>query len=185
MRINSRIEQNIDFIVKSMEESKPIDWICRHIKVSRDTLRKRFPMYKGSQGLNVEKVKRLGVIETLIKHCKRCNKEFSITGRTKTKSFYRRDYCSISCSKARDAYWAKNISYYTTICWKYHKKECIICGEDKIVAVHHYDSNHNNNKPSNLIPLCPTHHQYIHSKYKSEILNRVEVYVNNFSGELV
>jgi predicted HNH restriction endonuclease len=56
----------------------------------------------------------------------------------------------------------------------------VICGENKIVSVHHYDENHNNNSIENLIPLCPTHHQYIHSKYKDEILNKVDEYRNYF-----
>jgi hypothetical protein len=66
---------------------------------------------------------------------------------------------------------------YRTICFIHHKKECIVCGENKIVAVHHYDENHNNNDPANLVPLCPTHHQYIHSKYANEIKDIVDNYV--------
>ena len=183
--MNKKIELHIDFINKSIEERKPIDWISRHVGVSRNTIKSHFPDYKGSQGYNVERVKELGVIETITKTCERCNTKFTITGRTKTKTFYRRRFCSVSCAKARDEYWKNNMTNYATICWKNHKKECIICGEDKIVAVHHYDKNHSNNKPENLVPLCPTHHQYIHSKYETEISDKVDKYVEQFKGGLV
>lgn len=69
---------------------------------------------------------------------------------------------------------------YQRICFSKHQHKCCICGEEKIIAVHHYDNNHNNNEISNLIPLCPTHHCYIHSKYKDEIIDKVEEYRNNF-----
>ncbi len=168
-----------------MSEQKPIDWISRQVGISRNTLKRQFPSYEGSQGYNVERVKKFGIVETVNRLCERCNTEFTITGRTKAKRFYKRRFCSVSCSKARDDYWKKNITKYTTICWKYHKKECIICGENKIVSVHHYDKNHNNNNPENLIPLCPTHHHYMHSKYESEIANKVKTYASQFQGGLV
>ena len=59
-------------------------------------------------------------------------------------------------------------------------KACIVCGEDNIVAVHHYDHNKKNNEPSNLIPLCPTHHQYVHSRYKHLVEDKIEVYKRSF-----
>lgn len=73
----------------------------------------------------------------------------------------------------------KNLRY-PTICFMYHKKECIICKENKIVAVHHFDENRKNNNPKNLIPLCPTHHQYYHSKYKNLVLDKIKEYRDNF-----
>ncbi len=69
---------------------------------------------------------------------------------------------------------------YRAICWAHHKKECVVCGEDKIVAVHHYDENHQNNDPSNLIPLCPTHHVYVHSGYKNLVEEKIEAWRNNY-----
>jgi hypothetical protein len=72
------------------------------------------------------------------------------------------------------------VSRYRTICFKYHKKECVICGENKIVSVHHFDENHENNVPENLIPLCPTHHQYLHSRFCEEVLPLIKKYRNNF-----
>lgn len=69
---------------------------------------------------------------------------------------------------------------YRRIGFNYHKKECVICGENKIVAIHHYDNNHNNNEPVNLVPLCPTHHHYIHSRYKDEVKDKIDEYIKNF-----
>jgi hypothetical protein len=80
-------------------------------------------------------------------------------------------------SEIMPAHYGKN---YRTICWSHHKKECIICGEDKIVAVHHYDHNHYNNDVSNLIPLCPTHHQYVHSSHKNLIEERIDEWRNKY-----
>jgi hypothetical protein len=76
---------------------------------------------------------------------------------------------------------------YRNLCFKYHKHECVVCGEDKILDVHHYDGNRKNNDPSNLIPLCPTHHNYYHSKYKEEVKDKIDEYYYSFikSGEYV
>jgi len=68
---------------------------------------------------------------------------------------------------------------YQTICFQHHKKKCVYCGEEKIVAVHHNDGDHSNNDPINLIPLCPTHHTYMHSRYKDEIQPSIDEYLQN------
>ena len=59
---------------------------------------------------------------------------------------------------------------YQTICFHYHKYECCVCGESRIVEVHHFDHDHNNVNPNNLIPLCPTCHQLYHSNYRNDVL---------------
>lgn len=123
----------------------------------------------------------------LKKICPICGKEFYTNvgkkGRNKV-------CCSYSCSNTyfrsgenNGMYKKSNFSgkeSYTIICFRNHQHKCCVCGEEKIVAVHHYDGNHNNNEISNLIPLCPTHHCYIHSKYKDEIQDKVDEYRNNF-----
>ena len=90
--------------------------------------------------------------------------------------------CSKSCANThfRKGWQPDFISHYTTICWRYHEKRCVVCEEDKIVAVHHYDEDHENNDPANLIPLCPTHHQYMHSRFRVEIEQRVLDYILEF-----
>ena len=95
--------------------------------------------------------------------------------------------CSVGCantvyrSGANNGNYNPNKSNYRAICFSVHKKECIICGEDKIVAVHHYDEDHINDTIENLIPLCPTHHQYMHSKYKCLISEQVDTWIDNNS----
>lgn len=93
--------------------------------------------------------------------------------------------CSVSCANKHfrtgpnHGNWK---GHYKPTCFHFHKKECVVCGEDKIVAVHHLDENHDNNDPANLIPLCPTHHCYWHSKYKHLVEDIVHNYISNWSG---
>lgn len=90
--------------------------------------------------------------------------------------------CSHSCSNTHFNHLRnkpEKHNKYRTICFRYHKKECIICKENKIVAVHHMNEDHNDNRPENLIPLCPTHHQYVHSRYKDEVLPLIESYIKS------
>ena len=89
--------------------------------------------------------------------------------------------CSRSCANTHFKSGLQNGNWkgtqYQTVCFLTHEKACIICGEDKIVAVHHYDEDHSNNDPSNLVPLCPTHHQYVHSRYKNLVIDKIDKYV--------
>ena len=87
--------------------------------------------------------------------------------------------CSHSCSNKHTVRRTRSTSY-RTICFANNKKECIVCGETKIVAVHHNDHNHANTAPENLIPLCPTHHQYIHSRYKDEVQPTIDKFITTF-----
>ena len=69
---------------------------------------------------------------------------------------------------------------YRRICFSHHPTVCVYCGEDKTVAVHHYDEDHTNESPDNLIPLCPTHHMYIHSRYRDLVQPTVDLFRDNF-----
>jgi len=99
--------------------------------------------------------------------------------------------CSHSCSNTYFRSGKDNPNYknddeltgiikYVTICFRYHEKKCVYCGETNIVTVHHYDGNKNNNNPENLIPLCPTHHQYWHSRFRKIVKPKIDEYVKNF-----
>jgi len=96
--------------------------------------------------------------------------------------------CSRSCANTYFKSGEQNGNWkgtnYQTLCFTQHNKECIICGENKIVAVHHMNEDHNDNRIENLVPLCPTHHQYMHSRYKKEILPKVEKYIEEFKLRL-
>lgn len=99
--------------------------------------------------------------------------------------------CSYSCSNTYFRSGKNNPNWKTpdsrsqttkhrVVCFLHHEKKCAICGEEKIVAVHHYDKNNKNNAPENLIPLCPTHHQYVHSRYVGEVLPSIIEYREKF-----
>jgi len=85
--------------------------------------------------------------------------------------------CSYSCANTKFRTGPNNPNWkednYQSTCFHYHEKKCIVCDERLIVAVHHLDENHENNVPSNLMPLCPTHHSYWHSAHKHLIEQQV------------
>lgn len=68
-------------------------------------------------------------------------------------------------------------SPYRSLCFNNHEKKCVVCDENTIVEVHHYDGNHMNNDVRNLVPLCPTHHKYWHSRHRGKIKMIVDEYV--------
>ena len=109
------------------------------------------------------------------KICPICSKQFVSESVT----------CSYSCANTffksgpNNPNWKE--SAYQTTCFHYHKKECVICGEINIVEAHHLDENKDNNDPSNLIPLCPTHHQYWHSSFKHLVEQTILEYIEDWS----
>lgn len=109
-----------------------------------------------------------------VKICPVCKKKFRSTAVT----------CSYGCSNTHFRSGSDHPNWkeesYRTTCFDSHEKKCVICGEDKIVAVHHFDENRENNSPENLIPLCPTHHQYWHSRYRYLIEEQVIKYIKDF-----
>jgi hypothetical protein len=125
--------------------------------------------------------------DRVVKKCPVCEKEFeTIINHRNEKTT-----CSYSCSNTFFRSGENNPNWgsygdnqerngYRRIGFNFHKKECVICGENKIVAIHHFDENHNNNSPENLIPLCPTHHQYVHSKHINEVIDKINFYRDSF-----
>lgn len=94
--------------------------------------------------------------------------------------------CSTSCYNSLFRRGENNPNYqtfknYRTTCFIHHEKKCCVCGWDLIVEVHHFDGNRDNNDPSNLIPMCPNHHQLWHSGKRELIRDVVEEYHNSFS----
>ena len=114
-------------------------------------------------------------------------KDCPVCGKLIGKNYKINETCSNKCARTffKEMYddFGRNNGVgetYRTKCFKYHKKECIVCGETIIVSVHHYDYNHDNNEPKNLIPLCPTHQVYAHSKYKDLVIQKIEEYRNEW-----
>jgi len=54
-------------------------------------------------------------------------------------------------------HYAKNVAVR-----HFKKNECIICGYKASTDVHHWDKDKRNNKPNNLVLLCPNHHREVH-----------------------
>jgi len=112
------------------------------------------------------------------KHCPICNNVIIDYKQNVT--------CSFACANTyfrsgkNNSRYINGKSLYNKICFKYHKRKCIVCDEVFVVEAHHYDNNKENNTPENLIPLCPTHHKYCHSKYKYLIINKIIKFRNNF-----
>lgn len=97
----------------------------------------------------------------------------------------RKQTCSTSCYNSLFRTGIHNPNHkqngsYRTICFHHHKQQCCVCGWDLIVEVHHYDGDHKNNDPENLIPLCPNHHQLWHSSKRELIAEVVENYRDSF-----
>ena len=98
--------------------------------------------------------------------------------------------CSYACANTYFRSGEDNPNYKeqptssSTICFRYHEHRCIICGEENVVAVHHFDENHDNNDPSNLIPLCLNHHQYWHSRFRGLVYDRVVEYKRLFEERM-
>ena len=92
--------------------------------------------------------------------------------------------CSYSCSNTyfrsgkNNPNWGDN--NYRHICFDAHGQKCIVCGEEKILAVHHINEDHSDNRAENLVPLCPTHHSYVHSRYVVEVQPAIDEYVKKF-----
>lgn len=175
-------------------------WTCKHCKnnfefdslsdkanhsrwCEKNPKKENTESLKLAQSLSVEK--RLGPIQEFEVSCETCSKLFMIKERAKKFPSKEKYFCSRSCAnslggKAKsEKYRINEPKHYVAIAWKYHDKVCCVCDENKIVAVHHYDENHDNNDPKNLVPLCPTHHQYMHSRYKIEIQDKVQKYIND------
>lgn len=119
--------------------------------------------------------------------CANCGKEFYRTVSQVKKSKSGLFFCGRTCKDRSQRiggikeimpdHYGQGASHYRNICKAHHDMICVVCGEDKIVAVHHYDKNHDNDDPKNLVPLCPTHHKYVHSRYEYLVADVIDEYV--------
>jgi hypothetical protein len=128
----------------------------------------------------------------ITKECPICGKTFETRKDHKSE----KTTCSYSCSNihfrsgedngnwkgfggiTNEDYFSKK---YRRVCFGYHEHKCVVCGEDKMVDVHHFDENRDNNDPENLIPICSNHHRYYHSKkYKNLVEGVIIEYRDEF-----
>ena len=123
--------------------------------------------------------------ELIDKECPVCGDNFKTQKRGNSRE---KRTCSYSCSNTffrsgkNNPNWKEVSTQYRNKCFEYHKKECIICKEEKIVEVHHIDEDRSNNDIFNLVPLCPTHHKYWHSEFKKEIEEKIYNYIKEFKN---
>jgi len=153
--------------------------------------------YKYTNGMIIKKVRNLiknencdyshfikngkqKVYERIERRCLVCNKKFTV----KKDHPRAKRTCSRSCSNVYfrsgtdNGNWKDEV--YRTTCFLYHKKECVCCDEKNVIDVHHLDGDNTNSKPENLIPLCPTHHRYWHSKYRNMVKQQILNYIENW-----
>lgn len=174
--------------------------INRNLNSKRQKINYKFPSPQNNPAnvkIDCKYCDRKISLSSLNKHLKSCHlnpknlKLCPVCNNPIDKDYKNKMTCSNKCSKIYfyEKYknygkikwkWRVKNESYRDICFKDHKKCCVICGENLIVAVHHYDEKNNNNDPENLIPLCPTHHIYIHSKYKFIIKECIDEYIHKF-----
>ena len=129
-----------------------------------------------------------GKIKIFHVKCCSCEHDFQVKERERLHPVKEQYFCSRKCAnsvggKAKAIkYHYDEVAHYTTVAWRYHEKKCIVCGEKRIVAVHHLNEVHTDNRPENLIPLCPTHHQFMHSRHRGLIQNQVNSYLRDKWG---
>lgn len=148
---------------------------------------------------NLEKARSAGVENK--KECTICGKSISLAGFANHKRACEKGkkcpICEIwfsgkgtTCSRGcANSYFRSGLnnpnwkaSGYRTTCFLYHEFKCVVCGEDKILEVHHFDEDKGNNEPENLVPLCPTHHQYFHSRFQGLIIDKIVEYIENWKN---
>lgn len=104
--------------------------------------------------------------------CKECKQKKSRGAREYCGNCYKRlFYYDLSKSNLLKKYYGD----LSLELWKEVRKECVSCGFNKVVEVHHIDENSKNNSKKNLMGLCPNCHKMIHMyKYKKEIIDRLK-----------
>lgn len=128
-------------------------------------------------------ISKFGIIKKYEVICETCDTPFAVKEREKLHPHREQYFCSRSCAnstggkaKAKKHHYDE-VANYRTVTWRHHERKCLVCGEINVVAAHHLNENHNDNRPENLVPLCPTHHQYMHSRHKEKIIDKVEAYI--------
>jgi hypothetical protein len=179
-------------------------WICKHCNNNYNFQRttekanhsrhcdgnpKKQESYKRNKQLASCRIdNKLGKYLPFTVQCFACTKEFDVKERELQFPSKQQYFCSRSCAnsvggKAKaEKHHSDDVARYRTVAWRHHERKCLVCFEENVVAVHHVNENHKDNRPENLVPLCPTHHQYMHSRYKHLICEKVDKYVKEKWG---
>jgi len=116
--------------------------------------------------------------------CVHCGNEFFVS--IKNKKEYKILTCSRACSGAYPEYINSRVTNkvgvaasYPIVAKRAGLTSCCICGESEVLDIHHLDENHENNDLSNLVPLCPTHHAYLHRGKSDLIFDKLIDYLDS------
>jgi hypothetical protein len=121
------------------------------------------------KGLCINCYRRLAWKQKL-KKCKNCgrirpHKAYGLCGGCHSRLYH---YDKVKASQAKIRY-GLALDVYRKI-----TKECVICGFNKVVELHHLDGDRSNPNNKNLVGLCPNCHRLIHSyNYYEEVKNRL------------
>lgn len=176
-------------------------WVCKHCNLNfnfdKMTEKGNHSRHCSSNPKKLEYIENLKAASDRFHHkklfdvnCYICEKSFLVKEDSRKYPIKSKYFCSRTCAnkiggraKAKK-YHYDEVAHYTTVAWRYHNKKCVCCDEINMVEVHHLNENRNDNRPENLVPLCPTHHRYMHSKYKSLVENKIDEYVKDKWGTL-
>lgn len=173
-------------IIETIKTSKSKSEVCRKLKLTNNgasfkLIDEWINEYKLSANHFSKNANHFSKYKIVIKDCPVCKDKFE----TKIGHPREKETCSRSCANTYFRSGDSNPNWkedtYRTTCFQYHDHKCVVCDENKILDVHHYDGNRENNKKENLIPLCPTHHRYWHSKYR----NIIEKLVNDYRDKFI
>jgi hypothetical protein len=154
------------------------------IRIVLDTIKAKYILDTS----HFDPMKKVRKRQWIIKVCPACGDEFQAQrGGTRNE----KTTCSYGCANtyfrtgsSNGAYGSRSgrhgVPKHIEVCWSNHEKRCIICDERLIVEAHHYNGNHDDNRPENFVPLCSTHHKYWHSRYRYLIQTQCDAYVVTF-----
>lgn len=69
------------------------------------------------------------------------------------------------------------------VCFQHHDRKCVVCGESGPLDVHHLNEIETDQSPDNVIPLCQTHHRYLHSHWPEDVLPAIEKYLSQWNSK--
>lgn len=123
-----------------------------------------------AKGMCVTCYKKLAWNPKLIK-CKRCGRDLPMHAKGLCAGCYNSVFHIDAVKQANYRNWyGLDLETYKKV-----TKECVVCGFNKIVDLHHLDKNTSNNSEINLIGLCPNHHRMLHNRrFHKEILEALQ-----------
>lgn len=171
-----------------VKNSKSVSDLCRWYKKPRNGYYKKlFDKWIYKFSCDISHFNKVEMVDLMCEN-DNCNKHFTVKKADVDKG---RRFCSVKCSNTKlkrgkllnfkrdDELTGKQ--KHKRICFRHHKKECVVCGEKCVVTVHHYNENHDDDRPENLVPVCANHHAYLHSyNLKHLIIDKINNYVKMF-----